>query len=117
MVSTTATEFWNDPCAKNLLIVALEQGAVGATSNPVIVSNVLKKEFSTWFPRLAAIINQTPALNEVDVARKIALVSMNRSNPASWIIYILLAPCSPSSPLTMTWSARYGKPCFPTPMN
>ncbi len=72
MACTTATDFWNDSCAEDELVPAIEQGAVGATSNPVIVCNVLKKEFKTWQPRLLAIIEQNPTLNEVEVAWKIA---------------------------------------------
>ena len=31
------TEFWNDSCALSELAEAIDNGAVGATSNPVIV--------------------------------------------------------------------------------
>jgi len=72
MTATTVTSFWNDSCATVELANALEQGAVGATSNPVIVANVLKNEFQTWQPRLKAIIARDPSLNEAAVAWKIA---------------------------------------------
>ena len=72
MTATTVTSFWNDSCATLELANALEHGAVGATSNPVIVANVLKNEFQTWQPRLKAIIAQNPGWNEVAVAWKIA---------------------------------------------
>jgi transaldolase len=72
MTATTATEFWNDSCAEDELIRALDHGAVGATSNPVIVANVLKKEFKTWHPRLLAIMAHHPAFSEIDLAWKIA---------------------------------------------
>ena len=44
MTSTTPTSLWNDSCSIAELEYALEHGAVGATSNPVIVGDVLKKE-------------------------------------------------------------------------
>src|SRR5436190_124929 len=43
MVSTTATDFWNDSCSIEELTYAIEHGAVGATSNPTIVGEVLEK--------------------------------------------------------------------------
>jgi len=71
MVSTTATDFWNDSCAPLELQNALLQGAVGATSNPVIVTHVLKSEFSSWERRLKEIISQNPEYSEIEVGWKI----------------------------------------------
>ena len=42
-VETTATDVWNDSCSVEELKYSIENGAVGATTNPVIVGNVLKK--------------------------------------------------------------------------
>ena len=42
--TTTATDYWNDSCSVEELTYAIEHGAVGATSNPTIVGEVLKKE-------------------------------------------------------------------------
>ena len=44
MVTTTETDFWNDSCSVEELTYAIENGAVGATTNPTIVGDVLKKE-------------------------------------------------------------------------
>ena len=44
MTSTTPTALWNDSCSVKELEYSLAQGAVGATCNPVIVVEVLKKE-------------------------------------------------------------------------
>jgi transaldolase len=44
MTETMATDFWNDSCAIDELTYALEYGAAGATTNPVIVGNVLKQD-------------------------------------------------------------------------
>lgn len=52
MVATTPTDLWNDSCAVGEIKYALEHGAVGATSNPTIVYQVLQQEFSDWQGRL-----------------------------------------------------------------
>lgn len=44
MVRTSITDLWNDSCSIAELKYAIEHGAVGATSNPVIVGEVLGKE-------------------------------------------------------------------------
>ena len=49
------TDYWNDSCNKAELEYAIEHGAVGATSNPVIVGTVMKQEYETWAPRVREI--------------------------------------------------------------
>ena len=41
---TGKTDVWNDSCSIEELNYAIGNGAVGATTNPSIVLNVLKKE-------------------------------------------------------------------------
>ncbi len=41
-ISTTATDIWNDSCAIDELEYAISFGAVGATANPTIVTDVWK---------------------------------------------------------------------------
>lgn len=43
MAETTPTQYWNDSCATAELAYAVERGATGATSNPSIVLEVMKK--------------------------------------------------------------------------
>ena len=43
MATTTPTAFWNDSCSVPELTEAIDNGAVGATTNPTIVHYVLKK--------------------------------------------------------------------------
>ena len=43
-VTTTPTDYWNDSCSVEELTYAIGHGAVGATTNPNIVLNVLNKE-------------------------------------------------------------------------
>jgi transaldolase len=67
MVSTTATDFWNDSCSVEELTYAIEHGAVGATSNPTIVGEVLAKEMHLWRDRLAELIEDNPTWGEDEI--------------------------------------------------
>ena len=62
------TEVWNDSCSCKELQYAIDNGASGATTNPVIVGNVLKKELSEWEETIREIISTHPASTEDDVA-------------------------------------------------
>jgi transaldolase len=68
MVEETPTDLWNDSCAVAELEYAVANGAVGATSNPTIVGEVLKKEWATWAPRVLAMHAEQPAASDVDIA-------------------------------------------------
>ncbi len=61
-------EFWNDSCAPTELKDAVDHGATGATSNPVIVSAVVKSDPKTWNPVLDGIISKNPTASEDEVA-------------------------------------------------
>lgn len=65
---TTPTDYWNDSCSTGELAYAIRNGAVGATTNPSIVLNVLKKEFSDWKDTLLGIISGNPTWPEDKVA-------------------------------------------------
>jgi transaldolase len=67
-VSTTATDYWNDSCSIEELTYAIEHGAVGATSNPTIVGEVLEKERATWEPRIRELIAASPSATEDELA-------------------------------------------------
>lgn len=65
MTRTTPTVLWNDSCALSELAPSIEQnGAVGATCNPVIVLEVLKKEGQLWKDRIPALIRETACATE-----------------------------------------------------
>jgi transaldolase len=69
MTRTTPTVLWNDSCALAELSASIERdGAVGATCNPVIVLEVLKKEWPLWKDRLPEIIRDMPHATEDQVA-------------------------------------------------
>jgi transaldolase len=67
MARTTPTEYWNDSCAVSELEYAIANGAVGATSNPTIVLEVLRKEWATWQPRLREMRAERPEATDVDI--------------------------------------------------
>ncbi len=66
--AATATDYWNDSCSIEELSYAIERGAVGATSNPTIVGDVLKKEMHLWRDRIGEIIAENPTATEDEVA-------------------------------------------------
>jgi transaldolase len=66
-VSTTPTDFWNDSCSVEELTYAIEHGAVGATTNPTIVGQVLKKEMHLWDKRIHQMIAENPSWSEVEI--------------------------------------------------
>ncbi len=68
LTSETATDFWNDSCSLNELREAVENGAVGATSNPVIVSAVVKQENDIWLPVLEKICQEDLNQSEEEIA-------------------------------------------------
>ncbi len=67
MVEATPTDFWNDSCAVAELAYAVERGGTGATSNPVIVGEVMKKEKDHWTPRVREMIAANPTWSEVEL--------------------------------------------------
>lgn len=71
MAATTPTEFWNDSCAVDELRHAIENGAVGATSNPLIVGEVLKKEMAEWAGPIRRMIAEMPAATEDEITWKL----------------------------------------------
>src|SRR3954451_401941 len=66
-VATTATDYWNDSCSIDELTYAIANGAVGATSNPTIVGEVLHKEMHLWRDRLHEMIAERPTATEDDI--------------------------------------------------
>ncbi|WP_224250036.1 transaldolase family protein [Hyalangium gracile] len=62
------TEFWNDSCALQELAEAIENGAVGATSNPVIVGAAVSGDKARWLPVLERLLREHPGDTEDDAA-------------------------------------------------
>ena len=61
-------DYWNDSCALDELQYAVERGAKGATTNPVIVKNVLKKEMPLWRDTIQGLYTSMPEATEEEIA-------------------------------------------------
>ena len=71
MAATTATDYWNDSSSVEELTYAVARGATGATSNPTIVCEVLRKEMHLWRDRIPAIIAENPSWTDDEVTLKL----------------------------------------------
>lgn len=71
LTNETGTEFWNDSCSIKELSEAVAQGAVGATSNPMIVYSVISQEKEIWKDTLLSIIKENPSWSEDDITWKL----------------------------------------------
>lgn len=67
MTCTTPTCLWNDSATLSELTYSLEHGAVGATCNPVIVLDALKKETHLWSARIRQLAEERPAATENEI--------------------------------------------------
>jgi transaldolase len=67
-IATTPTDVWNDSCSVPELEYAISYGAVGATANPTIVTDVWKQEPAYWRERVMSIAEERPDATEVDLA-------------------------------------------------
>ena len=68
MTQSTPTCLWNDSASVRELSYCIEHGGVGATCNPVIVLDVLKKEIDAWKERIQSLITERPTANEGEIA-------------------------------------------------
>jgi transaldolase len=62
------TKYWNDSCSVRELTYAIERGAVGATTNPVIVKGVLEKELESYRAYITQLVADNPTKSEDDIA-------------------------------------------------
>lgn len=62
------TEFWNDGCEATSLAKAIEHGATGATSNPVLVLEAIEANPAHWREVLVALITDNPDKTEEEIA-------------------------------------------------
>ncbi len=62
------TELWNDSCSCKELSYAIENGGCGATTNPVIVFNVLKNELPDWEDTIRKLVDDNPTWTEDDLS-------------------------------------------------
>jgi transaldolase len=67
----TGTDLWNDSSAPDELEYAIANGAVGATSNPPITLEVLKKEPDRWKARARELFTSFPTWSESHITWQI----------------------------------------------
>ena len=73
MTQTTPTCLWNDSADIDELKYAIENGAVGATCNPVIAVTILKKHIGDWRPRIEALLDELPGATEDQIGWKVEI--------------------------------------------
>ena len=71
MTETTATCLWNDSASLEELTDSIKHGAVGATCNPVIVLEVLKKEMKDWQEHIRNLIREMPTATEGEIGWRV----------------------------------------------
>ena len=71
MTQTTSTCLWNDSADIDELSYAIDNGAVGATCNPVIAVTILKKEIKVWNDRVRELMREMPGATEDQVGWKL----------------------------------------------
>jgi transaldolase len=71
MTQTTKTCLWNDSAAEAELTYAIDHGAVGATCNPVIAVEVVKKELAYWTGRIKALAVERATATEGELAWRV----------------------------------------------
>jgi transaldolase len=71
MTQTMPTCLWNDSAALTELTYSIEHGGVGATCNPVIVLDVLKKEAHLWNDRIRGLATELPTATEEEIGWKL----------------------------------------------
>jgi transaldolase len=71
MTETTPTCLWNDSASIEELRSSIEYGAVGATCNPVIVLDVLKREMARWKDYIQRLILEMPTATEGQIGWRV----------------------------------------------
>jgi transaldolase len=62
------TQYWNDSCSIKELTYAIERGATGATTNPVIVKGVLGSELDSYQDYIQNLISANKTKSEDEIA-------------------------------------------------
>ena len=68
MTQKFPTQYWNDSCSIKELTYALERGATGATTNPVIVKGVLDSELDSYKDYIKQLISEHPHASEDEIS-------------------------------------------------
>jgi len=68
MTEKFPTRYWNDSCSVKELAYAIERGATGATTNPVIVKQVLENELDTYKGYISNLVKSMGTATEDEIA-------------------------------------------------
>ena len=68
MTQKFPTQYWNDSCSIKELTYALERGATGATTNPVIVKGVLDSELDSYKDYIIKLVAEHPHASEDEIS-------------------------------------------------
>jgi len=68
MTEKSPTRYWNDSCSVKELKYALERGATGATTNPVIVKQVLENDLEEYRDFIAGLVKERKGATEDEIA-------------------------------------------------
>jgi len=71
MVKLFPTQYWNDSCSVKELTYAIERGATGATTNPVIVKTVLDSELDSYCDYIQHLVNENKDATEDEIAWRV----------------------------------------------
>lgn len=80
-------EFWNDSCDLEHLSEAIDNGAVGATCNPVIVYNAITRQKDLWSTVVKNFIEENPFQTEQELAWKLVKYSGKKASELLLPIY------------------------------
>lgn len=106
---TGMTDVWNDSCSLSELEYAIANGAVGATTNPVIVLNVLKKEMNLWEERIWQMVEEMQEATEDDIAWK--LIEEMGLRGAEKLMLVFEREKGMKGRLSMQTNAKYYRNC------
>ena len=68
MTERFPTRYWNDSCSVKELTYAIERGATGATTNPVIVKQVLESELDLYKDYITGLVGSMKYATEDEIA-------------------------------------------------
>jgi transaldolase len=81
LMTALGADWWNDSGSPAELAEAVSLGAVGATSNPVIVYQGIKGNPDKWFPVLDRIVAENPSDHEDEITWKL-IAELGRESAA-----------------------------------
>ena len=99
------TDIWIDSCGEEELDYALERGAVGATSNPLIVGAVIKNELPRWEPTIKDLIADMADATEEEIAWK--LIDRVGAERAKWLMPVYQKFNGKKGRLSIQTNAKY----------